>query len=58
MNWTGLLIEPEPKSYGNLAKRNRKSWTLQNCLSLEKYPTEVYENVGIQLLFKHFLICH
>lgn len=41
MNWTGLLIEPEPKSYGDLAKRNRKSWTLQNCLSLEKYPTEV-----------------
>ncbi|XP_057372289.1 uncharacterized protein LOC130693183 [Daphnia carinata] len=40
MNWTGLLIELEPKSYGNLAKRNRKSWTLPNCLSLEKYPTE------------------
>ncbi|XP_046653134.1 protein Star-like [Daphnia pulicaria] len=41
MNWTGLLVEPEPKSFQNLVKRNRKSWTLQNCLSLEKYPTEV-----------------
>ena len=46
MNWTGLLIEPEPLSYKKLMKRNRKSFTFNNCLSLEKYPTEViYINI-------------
>lgn len=42
MNWTGILIEPEPTSYQSLLKTNRKSWTVPSCLSLEKYPTEVH----------------
>ena len=25
LNWTGILIEADPKSYDNLLKRNRKS---------------------------------
>lgn len=41
MNWTGVLIEPEPVSYEALSKRNRKSWTVPLCLSTDKYPTAV-----------------
>lgn len=41
MNWTGILVEPDPTSYSNLAKRNRQAHILPVCLSLEKYPTEV-----------------
>lgn len=41
VNWTGILIEPEPLSYEHLLQRKRKSWTVPACLSLEPYPTEV-----------------
>ena len=41
MNWSGILIEPEPKSYKDLLGRKRRAWSVPACLSLEKYPTEV-----------------
>lgn len=41
LKWTGLLIEANPTSYQKLLSRNRKSWTLPVCLSLEPYPTQV-----------------
>lgn len=42
LNWTGLLIEPDPESFNTLTNKvNRKSWKINACLSPEKYPTEV-----------------
>lgn len=40
--WTGILIEANPFTFEKLKKKNRKSWTLPVCLSLEPYPTEVH----------------
>ena len=33
MNWTGILVEPDPINYGNLRKLNRNSYSLNVCLS-------------------------
>lgn len=42
LNWTGLLIEPDPGSFDKLANVvNRKSWKINACLSSKNYPTEV-----------------
>ncbi|XP_046638282.1 protein Star-like [Daphnia pulicaria] len=40
-NWSGVLIEANPKVFESLLSRNRKSWTLPICLSLEPFPTQV-----------------
>ncbi|XP_046460619.1 uncharacterized protein LOC124207282 [Daphnia pulex] len=40
-NWGGILIEANPITFQKLAARNRKSWTLPVCLSLEPFPTKV-----------------
>ena len=42
LDWTGLLIEPAPESYALLRSKQRKSWTVQACLSPVTYPTSVY----------------
>lgn len=41
MNWTGILVEPEPEAFAGLVKTNRKSWKVPSCLSPERYPMEV-----------------
>lgn len=41
LNWTGILIEADPKSYALLLEKNRKSYSLPICLSLVPYPTRV-----------------
>lgn len=38
MNWSGLLVEPNPYSYKELIKKNRKAWTSNSCLSTKPYP--------------------
>ncbi|KAK4010369.1 hypothetical protein OUZ56_019515 [Daphnia magna] len=40
-NWGGILIEANPEAFKKLLSRNRKSWTLPICLSLEPFPTQV-----------------
>ncbi|EFX85456.1 hypothetical protein DAPPUDRAFT_314237 [Daphnia pulex] len=40
-NWGGILIEANPITFQKLMSRNRKSWTLPVCLSLEPFPTKV-----------------
>nr|CAH0111716.1 unnamed protein product [Daphnia galeata] len=40
-NWSGILIEANPKVFQSLLSRNRKSWTLPICLSLDPFPTQV-----------------
>ena len=44
LNWSGLLIEAMNDSYEKLVSRNRKSYTLPVCISLEPYPTQVLFN--------------
>jgi hypothetical protein len=41
-NWGGILIEANPITFQKQMSRNRKSWTLPVCLSLEPFPTKVY----------------
>ncbi|KAL7648087.1 UNVERIFIED_CONTAM: hypothetical protein RMT77_001704 [Armadillidium vulgare] len=41
LNWTGLLIEPDPFNYGKLLTKNRKSWTSNSCISSSSYPKKV-----------------
>ncbi|KAF2367435.1 Methyltransferase FkbM [Trinorchestia longiramus] len=38
LNWTGLLIEPDPRNYKILAKKRRKAWLTPVCLSRHSYP--------------------
>lgn len=33
LNWTGLLIEPDPYSYQHLVHKRRKTWTTNSCIS-------------------------
>ncbi|XP_060557510.1 uncharacterized protein LOC132717938 [Ruditapes philippinarum] len=39
--WTGILIEPQPKIYEQLKSKNRKSFTLNACVSVVPYPSTV-----------------
>ena len=70
-HWTGLLIEPEPRSFELLLKKNRKSWSANLCLSPHPYPYRVSEVIqlndkyaGIHCLFsyqvfvKHDMLSH
>lgn len=48
-NWGGILIEANPEAFKKLLSRNRKSWTLPICLSLEPFPTQVIHCLDISL---------
>ncbi|CAL4174775.1 unnamed protein product, partial [Meganyctiphanes norvegica] len=39
--WRGLLIEADPVNYESLLEKNRKSWSVNRCLSLKTRPTKV-----------------
>lgn len=41
LNWTGLLVEPDPYSYEALRAKHRKAWTSKACLSQDKFVQEV-----------------
>ena len=36
--WTGLLVEAHPDSYERLLDKNRKVWSLGNCISMSAEP--------------------
>ena len=38
LNWTGLLVEPNTKAYGELLTKKRKSHSINSCLSLSSHP--------------------
>ncbi|XP_053405059.1 uncharacterized protein LOC123565442 [Mercenaria mercenaria] len=40
-NWTGILIEPNPTIYRLLRQKHRKAYSLNACLSTNKYPSLV-----------------
>ena len=39
--WDGLLIEPDPIHFTTLTTKNRKSFTINTCLSLTPHPSLV-----------------
>ena len=41
LQWKGILIEPDQKSFNKLLTKNRHSWALPVCLATEPYPTKV-----------------
>ena len=45
-NWTGLLIEPNPKAFQELLAKNRKSYAMESCLSVKEEVTEVSFDVA------------
>ena len=44
-HWKGLLIEANPTNYAELKKKNRNAFTINACLSVEKYPVKVGKNI-------------
>lgn len=36
--WRGLLVEPNPSSYKELLKKNRRAWSSNTCLAITPYP--------------------
>ena len=36
--WTGLLVEAHPDNYERLLDKNRKAWSLGNCISMSAEP--------------------
>ncbi|EFX75269.1 hypothetical protein DAPPUDRAFT_323557 [Daphnia pulex] len=45
LDWNGLLIEADQKSFSKLLSRNRKAFSLPNCISTKPYPIKVLFNV-------------
>ncbi len=41
LDWSGLLIEADKKSFEKLFSRNRKAFSLPNCISIKPYPIQV-----------------
>ncbi|XP_068246343.1 protein Star-like [Palaemon carinicauda] len=39
--WTGLLVEPNPSSYNELLKKNRRCYSSNTCLAVTPYPKEM-----------------
>ncbi|KAK3856135.1 hypothetical protein Pcinc_037516 [Petrolisthes cinctipes] len=37
LDWTGLLIEPNPYSFHHLQHKHRKAWTSNSCISTNKF---------------------
>jgi len=48
LNWTGLLVEPNPDVFEALLTKNRKSYAIKTCLSTKPEVTEVsFDMAGI-----------
>ena len=41
LNWTGLLIEPDPYNFKELKSKQRKAWISNSCISVTPYPKKV-----------------
>ncbi|EFX71561.1 hypothetical protein DAPPUDRAFT_255633 [Daphnia pulex] len=41
LQWKGILIEPDRKSFDKLLAKRRHSWALPVCLATEPHPTQV-----------------
>ncbi|XP_014261527.1 protein Star-like [Cimex lectularius] len=38
LNWTGLLIEPDPLNFAEMLRKNRRAWLSPCCVSINPYP--------------------
>ncbi|CAL4158763.1 unnamed protein product [Meganyctiphanes norvegica] len=45
--WGGLLVEPNPESFGNLLKKHRKATSINCCLSTTPYVTTMILNLHV-----------
>ena len=45
-NWTGILVEPNPDAFEELQYKNRKSYSIETCLSMKPEVTEVTFDVA------------
>jgi hypothetical protein len=59
LDWSGLLIEADKKSFAKLISRNRKAFTLPNCcISIIKpYPIQVHFIERIHMMNVIINIC-
>ena len=39
--WRGILVEPNPKYFRRLIKKNRKAYAINACLSTKPWPSKV-----------------
>lgn len=39
--WRGLLVEGDPRNYRKLLAKHRNAWSVNLCLSTEKFPIKV-----------------
>ena len=54
-NWTGILVEPNPDAFEELHYKNRKSYSIETCLSMKPEVTEVtFDVAGNGLYFAIF----
>ncbi len=44
--WTGLLIEMDPSWYKQIQGKNRKSYTINACISPYQHPTKVSRHIS------------
>ena len=44
LGWSGLLVEANPDLFSRLLQKNRKSWSINACISRKPYP-EIVEFV-------------
>lgn len=54
LNWTGLLVEADPKLYSKMILKHRKSWTSPCCLATQGRMHKVKFSSGFNGLFKVF----
>jgi len=47
--WSGLLVEPNPKLYKTVQSRARNAWTLGNCFSMKTHPQVVTFDAADQI---------
>ncbi|CAL4154137.1 unnamed protein product, partial [Meganyctiphanes norvegica] len=40
LNWTGILVEPNPVSFESLIWKRRKAWLSNSCISEESHPRQ------------------
>ena len=40
-NWTGLLVEPNIRAFGDIQQKNRKAHSINACLAVTSHPAKV-----------------
>ena len=52
LNWTGVLVEPNPDNFDSLLTKNRRAYAIKTCLSPKPEVTEVsFDAAGKEMEF-------